>query len=64
MTKLKEDLINLYPNETISESDVQSMADSLTRFFTLCVQIAEREQSPQKMQGSEQNVVQNANFMG
>ncbi len=59
MNSLKEQLTNLYPNETLLDAEVQSMSDGLTRFFTLCLQIAEEEESLQEVQGNQQNNVQN-----
>lgn len=59
MNNLKEQLTNLYPNEILPDAEVQSMSDGLTRFFTLCLQIAGQEESLQEVQGNQQNNVQN-----
>ena len=64
MNKLKEQLVDLYPNENLSEADAQSMADALNSFFALCLKIAEQPESLQNMQGKQQNCVQNVNSMG
>ena len=64
MNKLKEQLTDLYPNETLSESEVRDMTDSLKRFFTLCLTISKQEKSLQNVQGKQQNCVQNVNSMG
>ena len=64
MSNLEERLRELYPDETLSESEVRDMTDSLKRFFTLCLTISKQEKSLQNVQGKQQNCVQNVNSMG
>lgn len=64
MAKLEEELTQLYPDESLSESDIQDMTDNLKRFCTLCLTIFGQDKSPKEVQGNQQKNVQNADFMG
>ena len=64
MDNLEAELMDLYPGEEVSEEDVRNMASDLNRFFRLCIQIAEQDESLSNVQGNQQKSVQNANSMG
>ncbi|MBQ9738855.1 MAG: hypothetical protein IJV75_05030 [Alphaproteobacteria bacterium] len=63
MSNLKEQLTNLYPDVTLSESEIQNSTDNLVNFFKLCLKIIKQSESPQEVQGNQQKYVQNVKFM-
>ena len=64
MDNLEEELMDLYQGEEVSDEDVRNIASDLNRFFRLCIQIAEQDESLSNVQGNQQKSVQNANSMG